>query len=576
MKEIILCPHVHSHGINALSNNKVVWSVLHVHLSRSFDVSCARAAAWALKRQRALVMPLLVISISVSSNGNSPGIKMMGGMMLDMEKERNSHHTKLPIGITRNSQDKSRTRRLNHTMLSLNERYRRLIPYMTFYYANDGIVTTTADPINEIEIEKFPPGQIRFPEQPDIRIQDTPLYIPPRPPLVNLYESDDNPNVRYYYSEKDPIDTFKLIPYEQTPVQVVTENINLYNGPKHIQNIPNVSPTEQVYLKPRPNRPQHLYDLVPERQPFIKKPVLTVSDDYYNRPQPAKFELKTAPVVETGFKPIVPQIPVQTTESTFLSTTTLRPVFEDDHPVLLETVTVAPEIPISYKVPNYYQYVVDNPQNTEVSRDSSTLSEILSILQKSKSLPKPVTRENLGSSIRTLLQVLSELKAAPYSEAELPVLSTAKPFAAPPTPAVEASTKPATEVASNEEHRQEFHKEPYLATVNPPSQHLDDYPAGVVTSQKFPLPIQSDDEGGTPGRPGVDYPTLTIIPQTRFNCKTQRYKGFFADPETRCQPLRARARPPVTPDVATAAAAAGVRNRQPALRRRGAAKLRSN
>lgn len=39
----------------------------------------------------------------------------------------------------------------------------------------------------------------------------------------------------------------------------------------------------------------------------------------------------------------------------------------------------------------------------------------------------------------------------------------------------------------------------------------------------------------TPGRPGIDYPTYFNIPQTSFNCSTQRYKGFFGDPETNCQ-----------------------------------------
>lgn len=37
------------------------------------------------------------------------------------------------------------------------------------------------------------------------------------------------------------------------------------------------------------------------------------------------------------------------------------------------------------------------------------------------------------------------------------------------------------------------------------------------------------------GRPGIDYPALAQIPLTAFNCKEQRYKGFFGDPETNCQ-----------------------------------------
>jgi hypothetical protein len=45
----------------------------------------------------------------------------------------------------------------------------------------------------------------------------------------------------------------------------------------------------------------------------------------------------------------------------------------------------------------------------------------------------------------------------------------------------------------------------------------------------------SEQEGSTPGRAGVDYPAYTEIPHTAFNCREQRYKGFFGDPETGCQ-----------------------------------------
>lgn len=39
---------------------------------------------------------------------------------------------------------------------------------------------------------------------------------------------------------------------------------------------------------------------------------------------------------------------------------------------------------------------------------------------------------------------------------------------------------------------------------------------------------------GVLGRPGVDFPVLTGIPKTNFNC--QEYgNGYFADLETDCQ-----------------------------------------
>lgn len=54
-----------------------------------------------------------------------------------------------------------------------------------------------------------------------------------------------------------------------------------------------------------------------------------------------------------------------------------------------------------------------------------------------------------------------------------------------------------------------------------------------------PDPIDEYDSSyeGNQGRPGVDYPLLSVIPKTNFDCKTQRYKGFFGDPETHCQVL---------------------------------------
>lgn len=58
------------------------------------------------------------------------------------------------------------------------------------------------------------------------------------------------------------------------------------------------------------------------------------------------------------------------------------------------------------------------------------------------------------------------------------------------------------------------------------------YYKGATSTQSFPDPHS---EGSTPGRAGIDYPTYSVIPQTSFSCKTQRYKGFFGDPDTSCQ-----------------------------------------
>lgn len=67
-----------------------------------------------------------------------------------------------------------------------------------------------------------------------------------------------------------------------------------------------------------------------------------------------------------------------------------------------------------------------------------------------------------------------------------------------------------------------------LPTVNTaePVQKLADHLQNIQPLIKY---------GVTRGKPHVDYPAYTEIPETEFNCKQQRYKGFFGDPATGCQ-----------------------------------------
>ncbi|XP_018577511.1 collagen alpha-1(III) chain-like, partial [Anoplophora glabripennis] len=47
-----------------------------------------------------------------------------------------------------------------------------------------------------------------------------------------------------------------------------------------------------------------------------------------------------------------------------------------------------------------------------------------------------------------------------------------------------------------------------------------------------------EDEGdysAIPGQPGRDYPILSEVPETSFDCDDQEYRGYYADVETRCQ-----------------------------------------
>lgn len=133
----------------------------------------------------------------------------------------------------------------------------------------------------------------------------------------------------------------------------------------------------------------------------------------------------------------------------------------------------------------------------------STLSTILKKLQESNTLPQTITPDNIDNSIKTLVKILSALKKQ------------------------QKFTKPIVVLDESAEYQDEVENE---AGVGLGGHHVEETPGTVI--QTFPAITQ---EGGTPGKPGVDYPALSTIPQTSFSCKTQRYKGFFGDPDTNCQ-----------------------------------------
>ncbi|XP_035710088.1 uncharacterized protein LOC110852849 isoform X2 [Folsomia candida] len=72
---------------------------------------------------------------------------------------------------------------------------------------------------------------------------------------------------------------------------------------------------------------------------------------------------------------------------------------------------------------------------------------------------------------------------------------------------------------------------------------LADVTMATTTTPKMDLymptttPSSGSDKDTTniPGMPGVDYPIFDEIPVTGFDCAKQRYKGFFADIESKCQ-----------------------------------------
>lgn len=437
----------------------------------------------------------------------------------------------------------------NSSILAINERYRRLIPYMTFYYANDLVTPTTESRKTNVEVEKaeiIEAGTVRpngrearvicTPQRPNnipryhgnrltpiniassnptklyykevpttyhspqksnpthhsvpeysvssdlhnnreifydryvqtqIKAPSTPFTASNRKPYLQFHENAEHAKIQYYSPEQVEAPRYKLVPYEQTPPVKV---VNVESAKKHYNPVELV-PKDPIYIKPRPYlRPQQftVYDNPYNQQLKTRKPSTTISEMYYER----RPSVPVQPVVENGFKPIVN--PILTTEAP-LYTSTLK---EESYQTMKSQVSSVPETFAQDQNKYRQEYVVDpvyasgKPAQQEAP-DTVSLADLLNSLQINKAIPKPITRENVGASIRTLLQVLSTLNAqTQQNEVETAaVLSSPKPFEAPEV-SIQSTPAPVLTTTSKPQHV-EFQEEPYLAPVHTPSQHLD-------------------------------------------------------------------------------------------------------
>lgn len=177
---------------------------------------------------------------------------------------------------------------------------------------------------------------------------------------------------------------------------------------------------------------------------------------------------------------------IQTTEPIIYIQTTPKPPINT---IIDDKYTAQKLVPVQ---PTYEEFY----PTTTTTESSNMLAKILKQLQNSNALPQTLTTHNIDNSIRTLVKILNGLRKQ------------------------QGLKKPIVVVEEEEEAEEEEQEE-----------EKPTYAPGTVT-QVFPA---NTVDGGTPGRPGIDYPALSSIPQTSFNCKTQRYKGFFGDPHTNCQ-----------------------------------------
>ncbi|XP_017847445.1 uncharacterized protein LOC108603286 isoform X2 [Drosophila busckii] len=278
---------------------------------------------------------------------------------------------------------------------------------------------------------------------------------------------------------------------------------SLDEEPAHHHHHPQPTPAPQhafiLVTSAAPYTPARLPELTPTRAPLLYKHQPTLRLQPVAPPTP-KYKATRRPIY------VAPPTPSQ-------QTVQITPKYSYK-PTVLE----APSV----KLKPVHKYAARPNQLDSDLPDihSSSLAEILHKLQASNHLPQTLTPDNIDNSIKTLIRILNNLKQTQSQTlSKLPDLPQQQQYEHESSKQQYASSKPSS--ADYEEQAVDTTTLPAL---------VDSSDAAV-----YKLNAPNKHPGPSTGRAGIDYPNYADIPKTSFECTSQRYKGFFGDPETDCQ-----------------------------------------
>ncbi|XP_043590626.1 uncharacterized protein LOC122571221 [Bombus pyrosoma] len=474
------------------------------------------------------------------------------------------------------------------TLEEFKERYRRLIPYMTFYVANNYVngqnPASQATPGKEIQSGLL---GVRKSPQTFVRVNTVPRRTNNYHTNVQNHDKKFIPSIQYdprnvgadsdYFT---PVRHSSKVNYDEYPIPY-----QLYRDQKvaypEITTVSSqaIRKENRYYANVRPLRPYTTNgrDHLPRKQPI--KPIYSnVRDEYM-----LDYNVRPSTAVNYPAKD-----------------------FQDHRQIPLPNVypNVLEPLPASKQSP-----MLALPRNPNVN-----LQQIVESFQLSERLPETLNKDNIDNSLKTLVEILNilhntkneefpQIQASPLTPmvAPLPPRIPEKPtsfrvrpqtrpkvitetrFQATPNPlyltddperykitSYEDETKPKPPPQSNYNTNSltnnnvvEYYvpivqeiptkqKGPFLPTIRPqtnedPTDHsyaiTEDLSDDVLQQDRYLLPPVTTEVvpktslkyGATRGKANVDYPAYSSIPRTNFNCKEQRYKGFFGDPDTGCQ-----------------------------------------
>lgn len=461
----------------------------------------------------------------------------------------------------------------NMNLTTFKERYRRLIPYMTFYVANNYLHAQTALEQNYAKERSI--SLLQKSSHPLSRLGGVPRRGSNKY-RVNLPDQDKKfvPSVQF-----DPRniggdnDYFTPVKYSAkiNYADYSTPSYQLYQVEKTYPEI--TTPSTQIlqenryFVTARPLRPP-----VPAReQHLIKKPLGGSQDDYDQDTAKIPNIIVNYPNKEfEGLRYIPPHIPIHANVQ--------------QQPPSTSQVYRKPNVNINNLVKSFQltEQLPEMLNNDNIDSSIKTLLEILNILHNSRQenlpqlqKPSPPRLTNYKPKIHTRPKVITETR---FQATPNPLLITEDPerYKVADSGNIRVKTPlqldyninhikdenveyyvPHVQDVSNESNRQRLRPTPRPDTTEHTYEITEDLSDDVQQDERYTLPISTEASvsqeyvapneithpkpktslkyGATRGKPHIDYPAYATIPETDFTCKSQRYKGFFGDPATRCQ-----------------------------------------
>ncbi|XP_046467949.1 uncharacterized protein [Neodiprion pinetum] len=500
------------------------------------------------------------------------------------------------------------------------DRYRRLIPYMTFYVSNNNVN-------QQSQSQSSTPykGMMRI----SPNVQRRP--VPPASHLrYNNYGTRNNhpkgvgngvKQTQQYYVSPPTVPHEKFIPSVQYDPKD-TDNEEYFTPVRYTQ-----SPNIEDYQSSHYQRPSYLTP-----RPTTSSSTLRVNEHQHQQ-RPLQLYFTTHRPTTTKFTPAGSYAEILVRKESLPKRPTQRPPyvkydqgetinypgaeFEPQRYVRPQPFRLPEQASASLQSSHFTSSAHQLDQRQRNPSTQATLNHIVKSLQLTNQLPEMLNADNIDESIKTLVEILSLLNNGrkyelPHSQQNsgsvLPVVDSSSKYVqeyqdayevvqARPKPSTKRPFKPTrirpivvqdnTRPSNGPYHVNviDIIGRKYLPTILPENQKeatglsepprivetttsqgykineetpgdppVDDNVAVTIfpltteepAAQNYPPPDGASSHvqnfpptplkyGATRGKPNVDYPAYATIPKTGFSCSTQRYKGFFGDPDTGCQ-----------------------------------------